>query len=88
MGLIAGGNPLFVLGEIYLLIMVLRAVFSWFPLSPGSPLAPVNRVLHLLTEPVLRPFRRVIPPIGMFDMSYLVAFIVVLLIVDQVFARL
>lgn len=88
MGLIAPGNPLFILGQIYVIILVLRAVLSWFPISPGSFLTPVVRVLYVLTEPVLRPFRRIIPPIGMFDMSYLVAFIVVELIVDQVLARL
>jgi YggT family protein len=32
-------------------------------------------VLRDLTEPVLAPFRRVIPPVGMFDISYLVVFI-------------
>ena len=30
------------------------------------------RALIMITEPVLLPLRRVIPPLGMFDMSFLV----------------
>jgi YggT family protein len=85
---IASGNPLYVLGQLYVLVLVLRAVSSWFPVSPGSPFAPVIRVLYLLTEPVLIPFRRIVPPVGMFDLSFLVAFIVIEVIVTQVLSRL
>jgi YggT family protein len=60
---------------VYLLIMGARAIFSWFPPSDsGSGLATVNRLLMDLTEPVLAPLRRVIPPVGMFDLSFMVAF--------------
>jgi YggT family protein len=45
-------------------------------------------VVFTLTEPVLAPFRRIIPPVGMVDLSFLVAFIVVEVIVSQVLARL
>jgi YggT family protein len=83
-----GGNFLYILGQIYVLVLVLRAVMSWFPYSPGSPLNPVRRVVFMLTEPVLAPFRRIIPPMGMFDLSFLVAFIVVELIVQNVLGRL
>jgi YggT family protein len=83
-----GGNILYDLGQLYVLILVVRAVLSWFPYSADSPINPVRRVVFTLTEPVLAPFRRVIPPVGMFDLSFLVAFIVVEVIVSQVFARL
>jgi YggT family protein len=83
-----GGNILYVLGQIYVLILILRAVLSWFPYSADSPLNPVRRVIFVITEPVLAPFRRVIPPVGMFDLSFLVAFIVVELIVSNVLSRL
>ena len=79
-----GGNILYDLGQLYVLILVLRAVLSWFPYSADSPINPVRRVVFTLTEPVLAPFRRVIPPVGMFDLSFLVAFIVVEVIVSQV----
>jgi YggT family protein len=82
------GNPLYVLGEIYVLILFVRALLSWFPYSEGSPLNGVRRVIYAITEPVLAPFRRLIPPIGMIDISFLVAMIVVQLIVVNVLGRL
>ena len=60
---------------VYLVIMGARAVLSWFPpSSSGGGLATVNRLLIDLTEPVLAPLRRVIPPAGMFDLSFMVVF--------------
>jgi YggT family protein len=82
------GNPLFIAGEIYVVILFARAILSWFPYNPTSPFNPVRRVIFALTEPVLAPFRRIIPPIGMFDISFLVAIIVVQLIVTNVLGRL
>jgi YggT family protein len=83
-----GSNPLYDLGQIYILILIVRAVLSWFPYSPDSPFNPVRRVVITLTEPVLAPFRRIIPPVGMLDLSFLVALIVVWLVVNFVFARI
>ena len=59
---------------IYLIILAARAVLSWFPVRGGTFLASVNTLLFELTEPVLRPVRRVIPPVGMFDVSFMVVF--------------
>jgi YggT family protein len=82
------GNILVVLGEVYILILILRAVLSWFPYSADSRLNPVRRLIMTVTEPVLAPFRRIIPPVGMIDISFLVAIIVVEFIVLQVFPRI
>jgi YggT family protein len=82
------GNPLFDLGEIYVLVLFARALLSWFPYSPSSPLNPVRRLVFTVTEPVLAPFRRIIPPMGMIDLSFLVAIIVVQLFVNDVLGRL
>jgi YggT family protein len=82
------GNVLFVLGQLYVIVLVVRAILSFFPMTASSPFAPVARAAYVLTEPVLRPFRRVIPPVGMFDLSFLVAFIVIELIVYEVLRRL
>jgi len=81
------GPPLYILGQIYVLILVIRAVFSFFPYSSDSPLNPVRRVVTTLTEPVLAPFRRLIPPVGMFDVSFIVAFLVIEVIVQTVLSR-
>jgi YggT family protein len=83
-----GGNPLYDLGQIYVFVLFGRALLSWFPYSPSSPLNPIRRVVFTLTEPVLAPFRRIIPPVGMFDLSFIVAFIVVEIFVQGVLARL
>ena len=62
---------------IYLLILVVRAILSWFPLSPGSALAPVASFLYSITEPVLAPLRRIIPAVGGFDLSFIVLFFII-----------
>ncbi len=65
---------------IYLIILACRAVFSWFPVQQGSVFASINAILFDLTEPVLRPFRRIIPPAGMIDLSFMVVFFIVLIL--------
>jgi YggT family protein len=82
------GNFLYDLGQLYVLILFVRMILSWFPYNPSSPLNPVRSVIFTITEPVLAPFRRVIPPIGMFDISFLVALIVVQLFVSNVLGRI
>ncbi len=59
----------------YLVVLFARAIMSWFPIRPGTPWASVYGVLLDLTEPVLAPLRRIIPPAGMFDLSFLVLFL-------------
>ena len=90
--MIHSGNILCDLGQIYVLVLVLRAVFSFFPLSPGSPLASVYSFIFTITEPVLAPLRRVIPPLsfgGMgIDMSFLVVFFAFQLIVLPALCRI
>ncbi|MDA8286569.1 MAG: YggT family protein [Actinomycetota bacterium] len=81
-------RPLYDLGQVYVIIMVVRAVLSFFPYSANSPLNPVRRVVTVATEPVLAPFRRLIPPVGAIDVSFIVAFIVVEIIVDTVLIRI
>src|SRR6476620_5021707 len=52
-------------------------VLSWFPLQPGGPMSSVWGVLRRITDPVLAPLRRLIPPIGgMFDLSPMIVIIV------------
>ena len=64
--------------QLYLIVMFARIILSWFPINPGSGLASVYGFLYSITEPVLGPIRRVIPPLGMggmgLDLSPLVVF--------------
>ncbi|MDQ1396917.1 MAG: YggT family protein [Acidimicrobiaceae bacterium] len=70
--------------NLYLLVLVGRDVLSWIPLSPGSALAPVASFLYAVTEPVLAPLRRVIPPMGGFDLSFLVVFLFIQLVNSRI----
>lgn len=71
--------------ELYVLVLVARALVSWFPIHPGSALASVVRVLDAVTEPVLRPLRRALPPVragGMaIDLSIIVAILALEIVV-------
>ena len=64
--------------DAYLIVMFARIILSWFPINPTSGLASVYGFLYSITEPVLGPIRRVIPPLGMggmgLDLSPLVVF--------------
>ena len=77
-------HPLYTLGVLYLLVLVGRAVLSWFPVR-SSGMRSVNHWLYVLTEPVVGPFRKVIPPVGIFDISYMIACLVVYLLTVYVF---
>ena len=66
--------------NIYLIILVLRAVLSWFPARSGTALASINSVLFQLTEPLLAPLRRAIPPAGMIDLSFIVLFFIIVIV--------
>lgn len=62
---------------VYLLILLVRVVLSWVP-RPPEPVAAVERATRVVTDPVVLPLRRVIPPaqIGAvaLDLSILVVF--------------
>jgi YggT family protein len=74
---------------VYLVIMGARAVLSWFPpTSTSGGLATVNRLLMDLTEPVLAPLRRIIPPVGMFDLSFMVAFFGLVILRGLIYANM
>jgi len=61
--------------NIFQLVLLARAITSFFPVTPGTSFAQIVDVLYKVTEPVLAPLRRIIPPLGMFDLSFLVLLI-------------
>lgn len=71
--------------EAYVFVLIARALLSWLPARPGTVLFRVVRALDTIIEPVLRPIRRVLPPIragGMgIDLSFIVVIVVAQLIV-------
>jgi YggT family protein len=67
------GYLLYGLLSLYSLLIFIRIVFSWVMVSYS------NRVMRFLvnaTEPMLGPLRRIVPPVGTFDISPIVAFII------------
>ena len=61
--------------SVYYIVLIGRILLSWFPLEPGTALASIASILYQLTEPLLGPVRRLIPSMGMFDLSPIVVFI-------------
>jgi YggT family protein len=63
--------------QLYVFVLLVRIVLSWFPLEPGGAMATVNGYLRVVTDPVLDPVRRLLPRVGMLDLSPLVVLIVI-----------
>ncbi|MEK7281433.1 MAG: YggT family protein [Chloroflexota bacterium] len=64
--------------------IIARVILSWFPMRPDNP---VLVFLYTITEPILAPLRRVLPPLGMLDLSPLVA-IIILQVLEGLLVRL
>jgi len=83
--LIAAGELVKTIIWVYLIALILQAVISWVGSAQGNPIAPL---IHSLTNPIVRPIRKVVPTIGMMDLSPLVAILglnVLLIVVSNIF---
>ena len=60
--------------SIYLVLLIVRVLLSWFPNVDWSN--PAFSALSQITDPYLNLFRSVIPPLGGIDFSAILAFIV------------
>ncbi len=58
--------------NVFLFSILIQVIFSW--INPGA-YNPLTALISYLTDPVMRPVRRVIPPIGGLDLSPMVAMI-------------
>jgi YggT family protein len=74
------GYSLYGLLAIYSLLIFMRIVFAW----GVSSINPIMRFLVRITEPVLGPFRRLIPPLGMFDISPIVVLLLIRLFQEAI----
>jgi uncharacterized protein YggT (Ycf19 family) len=66
----------------FLLCLFARVLLSYFPISHGTPMAAVQRAVGSITDPVLAPIRRIVPPGslgggGVLDMSPVILFVVI-----------
>lgn len=71
--------------QVYFIVLIARIILSWFPVQPGTALASIASVIYNVTEPVLGPVRRLIPPLGMIDLSPLIVFIGLQILMNAVF---
>ncbi|MCX6357487.1 MAG: YggT family protein [Candidatus Aureabacteria bacterium] len=66
-------NSLNLVINLYMLAVIVRAIYSWVQPDPFSPL---TRCIYGITDPVLKPLRRALPPIGgQFDIAPLIVLI-------------
>jgi YggT family protein len=65
--------------RIYMWVIIIRALISWVSPDPHNPIV---QILVKVTEPVLRPLRRLVPPrkLGGLDLSPLIAILLLVLI--------
>ncbi len=60
--------------QVYEFLILIRVLLSWVNINPYHP---AIRILYQITDPVLQPLRRIIPPIGgTIDISPVVALII------------
>ena len=70
-------NILYTLLTVLWIAIFARAIVSWFPISQDGPIV---RALDAITEPVLEPLRRVVPRVGLFDITPMVAILLIIVI--------
>ncbi|MBU6226590.1 MAG: YggT family protein [Acidobacteria bacterium] len=73
--------------NLYVLVIFVRIILSWFPLRGGGPMSKVYEVLWKVTEPVLGYARRFLPPMGGFDLSPIVVILVLQFVVGRLILR-
>ncbi|MCC6168120.1 MAG: YggT family protein [Caldilineaceae bacterium] len=65
--------------QLYSYVLLARALVSWIPNL--DPYHPAVQFLYRLTEPVLEPIRKLIPPLGgVMDISIIVAFFAIIIL--------
>ncbi|MBQ9058764.1 MAG: YggT family protein [Atopobiaceae bacterium] len=68
-------SVLFRVIDFYQILIVVWAIFSWFPISNEGLFADIRNVISRLVQPYVGLFQRVIPPLGGIDFSPVVAIV-------------
>lgn len=72
--------------NIFFYAIIIQAIMSWV----NSGYSPVAQILYKMTAPIIRPFQRIIPPVGGIDISPIPAMIslqlLLILLVSPLFA--
>lgn len=74
---------LFIVIDLYIWVVIISAILSWLVAfnvvnSYNKLIATVGEVLYRLTEPVLRPIRRILPTLGGVDLSPVVLILILI----------
>lgn len=73
--------------EVLSFLIFARVILSWFIMSTRNRVViTIYQILHQITEPILGPLHKIIPNIGMIDITPVVA-IILLYIIDMVLAN-
>lgn len=59
--------------QLFFLSILITVILSW--VNPGASYHPVARLIHQIAEPLLRPCRKILPPINGIDLSPILAII-------------
>jgi YggT family protein len=72
---------------IYTWVIIIRALISWVSPDPSNPLV---RMLVLVTEPVLKPIRKLVPPrkLGGLDLSPMIAILLLVFLKNGIYYSL
>jgi len=67
----------YTLCRILSLVIIARSLLSWITIHPSNPFISL---LNQISNPILRPLRRVVPRLAMFDITPLVAIVILYVI--------
>lgn len=71
------GYFIYILCWVLTFIIFLRVIVFWFTPNPGNPLVVI---LYRITEPMLMPLRRIVPRIGVMDITPVIAIALLLIL--------
>lgn len=75
--------------NLFIIAILVRMVLSWFPSSSDGFVGQLTRFLNMVTEPVLGPIRRLVPPVRIgtvgLDLSVMIVVFVLPLLMRVVF---
>ena len=60
-----------------ILAIIARSLITWFPIDPRNP---AFEFLYTVTEPILAPLRRVMPRMGMLDLTPMAAILILIVL--------
>jgi YggT family protein len=66
---------------LFMICLIVRSVFSWIEPYPKNR---IHRLTFDITEPVIGPVRRLVPPMGGLDISFILVFFAVVLVLQLV----